>query len=331
MRCSVAVGIAAAIVLAGICGCEKGPLNTGETGQKPVSLITPDLSNFEFEGGRWAYQDGMAARVGEGDLHDLWIKGRYGDFILELEYKLSEKANSGILLRCTDKADWINTALEVQLHDAGDGTVHGQCGGVYDCLSPNFIEPAHLEATVGGTVTDIPLVLNQEYTLANAGVVKIARMYKNYQTAERNGKVIPYEGSDTGWNPALYVSVKTDASEEMILLEGDKPTKAADSVCTLTFRTEKHIADKDVPTPAGQWHKMKVKAEDNMIEVWSNDRKVLTMDLNAWTQAGWNPQGTKNKYAFALRDMPRHGFIGLQDHGLPVWFRSVKLTILDRP
>lgn len=332
MRYSAIYGIAMAVVVTGLWGCEKvpsGARNNDEVEPKTVSLITPDLSSFEFDGQRWAYEDGMVARVGEGDLHDLWIKGQYGDFILELEYKLAEKANSGILLRCTDKADWINTALEVQIHETGDGTVHGQCGGIYDCLSPNFIVPAHLEATVGEATTHLPLVLNHEYTLANTTIVKIAKMYKNYQTVERNGKVVPYEGSDTGWNPALYVSIKKDGTEEMVLLEGDKPVKSSVGDCTLVFGTEKRIADKDVPTPSGQWHKMKVKAEDNMIEVWSNDCKALTMDLNEWTTAGWNPQGTRNKYAGALKDMPRHGWIGLQDHGLPVWFRNVKLTILD--
>lgn len=324
---------AVAAVSGGLCGCDKKAPSAGkngdETGQKAVLLITPDLSNFEFEGQRWAYEDGVAARVGEGDLHDLWIKGQYGDFILELEYKLSEKANSGILLRCTNKADWINTALEVQIHETGDGTVHGQCGGVYDCLSPNFIEVAHLEATVGETVKSIPLVLNRDDALPNGTTVRIVKMYKNYLTVQRNGKVIPYEGSDTGRNPALYVSVKSGDAEEMVLLEGDKPVTIDKADCALVFRTEQRIADKDVPTPAGQWHSMKVKAKDNMIEVWANDRKVLTTDLNAWTQAGWNPRGTKNKYATALKDMPRYGFIGLQDHGLPVWFRNVKLTVLD--
>ncbi len=325
--------IAAGVFFAWLCGCDRAPstgANTGESGREVISLITPGLSNFEFDGQRWEYQDGAAARVGEGDLHDLWIKGQYGDFILEVEYKLSEKANSGILLRCTNKADWINTALEVQIHETGDGTVHGQCGGIYDCLSPDFIKPAHLEVTFGESVKQIPLVLNHDYALSNEMTVKITRMYKNYQTVERNGRVIPYEGSDTGWNPALYVSVRSGDAEQTVLLKGDEPVKTDNGDCTLVFRSEKRIAGKDVPTPAGQWHTMKVKAEDNMIEVWSNGQKVLTMDLNAWTEAGWNPQGTQNKYAVALKEMPRHGFIGLQDHGLPVWFRNVKLTVLDK-
>ncbi|MEK7992854.1 MAG: DUF1080 domain-containing protein, partial [Planctomycetota bacterium] len=33
--------------------------------------------------------------------------------------------------------NWINTAIEIQIHATTDGTKHGQCGAVYDCLSPS--------------------------------------------------------------------------------------------------------------------------------------------------------------------------------------------------
>ncbi len=322
------------LILAICTGCEKKMDDTsgGQTpdAAKTVDLITPDLSNFTFEPGGWTYQDGVVARTGEGDLHDLWINGRYGDFILELEYKIAPKSNSGVYIRCTDKADWINTALEVQIHETGDGTVHGQCAGVYDCLSPNFIDVARLQATVGDETTkDLPLTLNKEHKLDDSTTVKIIKMYRNYQTIEQRGKVIPYEGSDTGWNPALYVSAVIDGAEEKVLLERDKPVKTETGNCTLNFYSEKRIAEKDVQTPTGRWHSMKISVKDNIIAVWSNGKQVLDMNLDDWTEAGWNPQGTRNKYSVALKDMPRKGFIGLQDHGLPVWFRNIRLTPLD--
>jgi hypothetical protein len=53
------------------------------------------------------------------------------------------------------------------------------------------------------------------------------------------------------------------------------------------------------------------------------------MDLNKWTEPGKNPDGTDNKFRYAYKDMPRVGFIGLQYHGNPVWFRNVKIKSLD--
>jgi len=328
------VTVVSALAIGAGCGKKTDEAQDQEAppAARTIDLITPDLSNFTFEGNRWEYADGVIARVGEGDLHDLWINGVYGDFILELEYRIAPGSNSGVYLRCTDKADWVNTALEVQIHETGDGTVHGQCAGIYDCMSPNFIDVARMQATTAEGITkDLPLVPGKEYRLDDSTTVRIIKIYRNYQTIRRQGRVIPYEGSDTGWNPALYVSAVIDGTEEKILLERDKPVKTQAGNLTLKFCPEKRIAEKDVPTPAGQWHSMKISARDNLIAVWSNGRKVLEMDLNDWTEAGWNPQGTKNKYSVALRDMPRKGFIGLQDHGLPVWFRNIRLTPLDQP
>ena len=52
------------------------------------------------------------------------------------------------------------------------------------------------------------------------------------------------------------------------------------------------------------------------------------MDLDKWTEAGKNPDGTENKYKKALKDFPREGLLGFQDHGKPCWFKNVKLKKL---
>ena len=62
----------------------------------------------------------------------------------------------------------------------------------------------------------------------------------------------------------------------------------------------------------------------------NNGRQVMVMDLDKYTQAGINPQGTPNKYKIPVKDIARKGYIGLQDHGLPVWFKNVKFTTLDK-
>jgi len=66
-----------------------------------------------------------------------------------------------------------------------------------------------------------------------------------------------------------------------------------------------------------------------MIIVILNGNPVTVMDLNQWTQAHKNPDGTRNKFNTAYRDMPRQGYLGLQYHGHPVWFRNIKIKDLD--
>jgi hypothetical protein len=41
-----------------------------------------------------------------------------------------------------------------------------------------------------------------------------------------------------------------------------------------------------------------------------------------------NPDNTKNKFGRALKDFARIGYIGLQDHGRPVWYRNIRIKRL---
>ncbi|MEN6424748.1 MAG: family 16 glycoside hydrolase [Phycisphaerales bacterium] len=96
-----------------------------------------DLSNGIMPPNGWAFDaDGILAPGGSGH-GDIWTKERYGNFILELDFKIPEKGNSGVFIRTGSLDNWINTAIEVQIHATDDGTKHGQCGAIYDCLSPS--------------------------------------------------------------------------------------------------------------------------------------------------------------------------------------------------
>ena len=80
--------------------------------------------------------------------------------------------------------------------------------------------------------------------------------------------------------------------------------------------------------PAGQWNHITITCKANTIRVVLNHELVINMDLNNWTQAHLNPDGSPNKFNYAYKDMPRKGFIGLQDHGDYVWFRHIKIKPL---
>jgi hypothetical protein len=80
--------------------------------------------------------------------------------------------------------------------------------------------------------------------------------------------------------------------------------------------------------PAGEWNRIAITCDRNLIEVELNGEKVTRMDLDDWKTAGKRPDGTDHKFDVAYRDHPRKGYIGLQDHGAPCWFKNVKLRPL---
>ncbi len=188
-------------------------------------LLNKDLSNAFYKPGSWVFEaDGvLTAKGGEGHGLDIWTKDRYGNFILDLEFKVAPSSNSGVFLRTGSIQNWINTAIEVQIHENTDGTPHGQCGAIYDCLSPT----------------------------------------------------------------------------------------------------------KNVVKPTGEWNHYVITCLDNKIYVELNGEPIIDMDLNLWKEAHKNLDGSPNKFTTAYKDMPREGNIGLQYHGMPIWYKNLKIKSLD--
>jgi hypothetical protein len=75
--------------------------------------------------------------------------------------------------------------------------------------------------------------------------------------------------------------------------------------------------------PPGEWNHCVVIAKGPEIHVTLNGHEVIDINLDNWTEPHQNPDGSRNKFNTAYKDMPRRGYIGFQDHGNPVWYRNV--------
>jgi len=193
-----------------------------DTGGWP-DLFAPDLANAVFSPGSWALEDGLLVAKAGGTI---WTKASYGNFILDLEFKLAKDANSGVFLRTGDIRN-ILSALEIQIHETTDGTKYGMAGALYDAKPPA----------------------------------------------------------------------------------------------------------RNVARPAGEWNRYTITCRDSRLSLIFNGDQALDVDLNDWSEARKNPDGTANKFATALKDYARSGPIGLQGlHGreaAPVWFRNLKIRTLN--
>lgn len=85
----------------------------------------------------------------------------------------------------------------------------------------------------------------------------------------------------------------------------------------------------DPANPVGEWDTLTLKAVGPNIVCHINGIETFNVDVNDWPEVGKNPDGTTNKFKVAIKDKPKRGFIGLQNHGQYVWFKDIKLKSLD--
>ena len=80
--------------------------------------------------------------------------------------------------------------------------------------------------------------------------------------------------------------------------------------------------------PDGEWNIMELTCKGSLIKAKVNGQKVIDVDIDHWKEPNKNPDGSKNKFKTALKDLPHAGHIGLQYHGQPIWFRDIKIRVL---
>jgi hypothetical protein len=81
--------------------------------------------------------------------------------------------------------------------------------------------------------------------------------------------------------------------------------------------------------PAGEWNHAVITCNKERIDVELNGEVVTRMNLDEWTEPNRRPDGSTHKFDVAYKEHPRKGYIGLQDHGSPCWFKNIKLRPLD--
>ena len=74
-------------------------------------LFNNDLSNAMDEQGVW-YFDGEILTASEDAC--IFTKSEYENFEIDLEFKNEKGTNSGVIVYCTDRKNWIPNSVEIQ-------------------------------------------------------------------------------------------------------------------------------------------------------------------------------------------------------------------------
>ncbi|MDR1011694.1 MAG: DUF1080 domain-containing protein [Opitutaceae bacterium] len=138
----------------------------------PRPLFAQNLANADLKTGAWEYKDGVLLSKGNGNI---WTKETHGDFALNLDFRCEEKTDSGVILRCSDTADWVQNSLEVQIIQEERPNDKHNTGGIYDISAPSRapeIEPGKwYHMTVIAQGTKLQVILNGE-RLTNIDLAK---------------------------------------------------------------------------------------------------------------------------------------------------------------
>ena len=124
--------------------------------------------------------------------------------------------------------------------------------------------------------------------------------------------------SETAPEYQLLDDLKWEEINNAVLQEWQKT--AADYAMYVPDNNQKIVK------PAGEWNTSKIKFSPENVEYWLNGKKVLSF-------VPWSEDWEKRKKAGKWKNSQQYGtfkkgFIGLQDHDSPIWFKNIKIKKL---
>ena len=95
-----------------------------------------DNGSEKEPGAGWVIEDGVVIRKERAGY--MWTKERFGDFVLELEFKTT--GNSGVFFRTGEPRNCVQTGFEMQVNKPSKPGKHS-VGALYDALAPAKTPP----------------------------------------------------------------------------------------------------------------------------------------------------------------------------------------------
>ena len=122
------------------CICFFSCSQTKKKASVSLPLFTVDLSNAAYDENVWSVDSEGVISAAADDA--LWTTVEYENFELTLDFKNDDCTNSGVIIYCTDKANWIPNSVEIQIADDHclrwtNESPYSRCGAIYGHLGPS--------------------------------------------------------------------------------------------------------------------------------------------------------------------------------------------------
>jgi len=163
---------------------------------------------------------------------------------------------------------------------------------------------------------------------ANGDILYSPKKYKNFELS------IDWKASKMA-NSGIFFNVR-EVPDKPIYYAAPE-IQVLDNVDATDNKIDSHLAgslydliaaDPKTVHPAGSWNTIVIKVKDGKVTHTQNGTEVLSYTL--WTPE-WDAMVAKSKFkSFPgwTEGIAKDGYIGLQDHGYPVWFRNIKIREL---
>lgn len=106
---------------------------------KWISLFGENLSEAIFDPEAWSLTDDVLTATKDAAI---WTNTEYEAFELDLDFKNDNGTNSGVMVYCTNREDWIPNSVEIQIADDhyekwAEAKPYERCGAIYGHLGPS--------------------------------------------------------------------------------------------------------------------------------------------------------------------------------------------------
>jgi len=163
---------------------------------------------------------------------------------------------------------------------------------------------------------------------ANGDILFASKKYKNFElsidwkASKMANSGIFYNVREVPGQPIYYASPEVQVLDNVDATDNKIDSHLAGSLYDIL------PADPKTVHPTGEWNTIVISLKDGKVTHTQNGVKVVSYTL--WTPE-WDAMVAKSKFKSFKgfqEGISKEGFIGLQDHGYPVWFRNLKIREL---